>query len=117
MGMILSDMVGGDGLRAKPNFTSGCGGRAGAAFRPCAGRGCSDTVRRIVGVHRMKKMGMVSSKRGLLALQVALAALALCALPALAQTVAASAPAVFSVSLCEKLISIILKFSPLLPAK
>ena len=39
-------------------------------------------------------MGMVSSKRGLLAFQVALCALAMCALPAVAQTAAASAPAV-----------------------
>jgi biopolymer transport protein ExbB len=39
-------------------------------------------------------MGMVSSKRGLLAFQVALCALAVYALPAAAQTAAASAPAV-----------------------
>ena len=39
-------------------------------------------------------MGMVSSKRGLLAFQVALCVLAACALPAVAQTAAASAPAV-----------------------
>ena len=39
-------------------------------------------------------MGMVSSKRGLLAFQVALRAMAACALPAAAQTAAASVPAV-----------------------
>ena len=39
-------------------------------------------------------MGMVSSKRGLLAFQGALCALAVYALPAVAQTVAVGAPAV-----------------------